>query len=262
MFDLSGKVALVTGAASGIGLETSRTLTGLGATVIITDRNVEALVEVSENLLPGAIALALDVTAQGDWDRVYQSVADKFGCLDILVNNAGIMKAEPFEKCDIDTFRLQQRINVEGVYMGMQGAIPLMRKALAEGKGSASIVNISSIYATNAGAEFAAYTATKAAVLGLSKAVAFELAGTGIRVNCVLPGPIATNLSADWEPLRDSEGNVLSLEEQLAPWVDKIPMGRIGMADDVAPVIAFLASDAAKFVTGSEYVVDGGYTAP
>ena len=137
-----------------------------------------------------------------------------------------------------------------------------MKKAITAGNPTPSIINLSSVYGMVAGEMFSAYSTTKGAVRAFSKAVAYELASIGIRVNCVLPGPAATNLSASWEPPRDADGNLLSPEEALAPWVKLIPMGRIGTADDIAPVIAFLASDMAKFITGAELVADGGYTAP
>lgn len=261
MKDLAGKIALVTGAASGIGLETSRLLASYGVTVVMSDINAEALADPAALGCPGARTIVHDVSSEEDWRKVFAFIEAEYGHLDILVNNAGIMRPEPFEQAKLETLRLQNRINVESVYIGMHGALPLMKKALAQGRVSTSIINVSSVYGMVAGSCFSAYSATKGAVRALTKAVALELAGSGVRVNCILPGPAATNLSASWDPPRDADGNLLSAEEALAPWVSLIPVGRIGMADDMAPVIAFLASDMAKFVTGAEFVTDGGYTA-
>lgn len=261
LFGLTGKVALVTGAASGIGKETATLLHALGATLIATDRVKDGVAATAASLAPEVLALPHDVTSEEDWAEVFERIRRDYGRLDILVNNAGIMMSEPFTEAPIESLRRQQRVNVESIYIGMQGAIPLMRTAIAAGATSASIINISSVYGKVAGAQFAAYSATKGAVLALSRAVAFELAATGIRVNAVLPGPIATNLAADWEPPRDASGNPLPLDEALAAWAKLIPMGRVGTTSEIAPLIAFLASDAARFITGAEFIADGGYTA-
>ena len=256
MIDFSGRIALVTGAASGIGLATATLLAQLGATGVLCDREVPAAENAAGAIGRGARALPLDVTYEDQWLTVLSEVDASHGRLDVLVNNAGIMIAKPFAEAGIDVLRRQHAINVEGVYLGMHHALPLLRKS---GKGS--IVNVSSIYGKVAGSEYAAYSATKGAVRALSRAVAIELAAEGIRVNCVMPGPVATNLSADWEPPRDAEGNLLTAEQALAIWASLIPMGRLGTVDDVASLIGFLASDAAAFVTGAEFIADGGYTA-
>jgi NAD(P)-dependent dehydrogenase (short-subunit alcohol dehydrogenase family) len=143
----------------------------------------------------------------------------------------------------------------------MQGALPLMKRGIARHGAAPSIINLSSIYGLVVGPKFAAYSATKGAVRLLSKAVAYELAATGIRVNSVHPGPTATNLSASWEPPRDAQGNLIPPEVARAAWLRMIPAGRLGEPSDIAWTIAFLASDAACYITGSELVVDGGYTA-
>ncbi|WP_082835992.1 SDR family NAD(P)-dependent oxidoreductase [Croceicoccus bisphenolivorans] len=259
MIDLANKIALVTGAASGIGKETTTLFAALGATVVLTDRNVEGAAEVADAIGNGASALALDVMDAGQWSEVCAEIDAAHGRLDVLVNNAGIMIARPFADAGVEILRKQYAINVEGVYLGMHTALPLLRRAAATG--SASIVNVSSIYGKVAGSEYAAYSASKGAVRALSKAVAIELAKERVRVNCVMPGPIATNLGADWEPPKDESGRLLTPEEILAAWSALIPAGRIGMPQDIAPLIAFLASDAAGFVTGAEYIADGGYTA-
>jgi NAD(P)-dependent dehydrogenase (short-subunit alcohol dehydrogenase family) len=143
----------------------------------------------------------------------------------------------------------------------MQGAIPLMKATMAAHGASPSIINVSSIYGQVAGAHFAAYRASKGAVKMLTKAVAVELAASGIRVNSVHPGPTATDLSADWDPPRDSKGALIPPQTLLANWLRLIPMRRLGEVGDIAPVIAFVASDAAGYITGAELVIDGGYTA-
>lgn len=258
-FTLDGKVALVTGAGSGIGAETARYLAELGAHVIAADIN-RATAEAVSAAIDGT-AMTLDVSSPDDWARTYAEVNAAHGQLHILVNNAGIMMSTPFERAPLGHLHRQQAINVDSLYAGMQGAIPLMRAARAAGAETTAIVNVSSVYGMVAGAQFAAYSATKGAVRGLSRAVAYELAAEGIRVNAVLPGPVMTNLGADWDPPVDAEGKPISAEQALAAWASLIPMGRLGEPRDIAPLIAFLASDAARFVTGAEFVADGGYTA-
>jgi NAD(P)-dependent dehydrogenase (short-subunit alcohol dehydrogenase family) len=258
-YTLQGKVALVTGAASGIGLATATLFAELGASVIATDIDADALA--AAGFATGTLALAHDVASEAGWSAVYAAIRERYGQLDVLVNNAGIMVAKPFAEAGIDVLRRQLRINVESVYMGMHGALPLLREAIARGASTASIINIASIYGKVGGEQYAAYSATKGAVRALTKAVAIELATSHIRVNAVLPGPVLTNLSATWDPPLDAEGNPLTAEQALAAWARLIPMGRLGQASDIAPLVAYLASDLAGFITGSEFTSDGGYTA-
>lgn len=261
LFGLSGKVAIVTGAGSGLGRETASLLHRLGAQVIATDIDAAAVEAAADAIGPGVTALRHDVTNENDWAGITAHVEAHGDRLDILVNNAGIMLSRPFVDAPPEMLRRQFTINVESVYVGMQTAIPLLSRSIAAGASSTSIVNIASIYGKIAGAQYAAYSATKGAVRALSKAVAFELAKTGIRVNTVLPGPVATNLGANWDPPRDADGNLIPPEQALAAWTSLIPMGRLGEASDVASLVAFLASDAARFITGAEFITDGGYTA-
>lgn len=262
MSKLDGKTAWVTGAGSGIGRAIAIALAEQGANVVLGDINPAGLEETA-GLCGGDVTLSLtqDVTSEAAWADGLAAIDARFGRLDILVNNAGIMMAQPFEDAPVEILRRQNRINVESVYIGMQTALPLMRRTIADGAKGASIINIASVYGMVAGAQFAAYSATKGAVRSLSRAVAFELAKTGIRVNCVLPGPVQTNLGADWEPPRDEKGALIPPEVALAAWAQLIPMGRLGVAQDIAPLVAFLAGDDAAFITGAEFVADGGYTA-
>lgn len=257
-FSLAGKRALVTGAGSGIGRATALQMAELGAELIVTDIDADTAAETAATIGGSASAHAHDVSKAEDWARVYHATG---GALDILVNNAGVMMSKPFREAPIANLHRQQAINVDGLYLGMQGALPLMRAAVAASGETASIVNISSVYGMVGGAQFAAYSATKGAVRGLSRAVAFELAKEGIRVNTVLPGPVGTNLGADWDAPADADGNPIPPEAALAAWTSLIPMGRLGEPRDIAPLVAFLASDAARFITGAEFVADGGYTA-
>ena len=259
--DLTGKICWVTGAGSGIGRETALTLARSGATVVASDINGDGAREVAEACGPSAVAFDHDVTDEAGWQSCAEAIDQRFGHLDVLVNNAGIMVSRPFSEAPVDILRRQHQINVESVYIGMQVAEPLMRAAIAKGAVGASIINVASVYGMVAGAQFAAYSATKGAVRALSRAVAFEWAQSGIRVNCVLPGPVQTNLGADWEPPVDASGNPIPPDVALAGWAAMIPMKRLGLAGDIAPMIAFLASDGAAFVTGAEFVADGGYTA-
>lgn len=261
IIDLKGRVAIVTGAASGIGKATASLFAELGARVIATDLNAEAIAQAYSDQ-PGEQITPLrhDVTSEADWQAVF-AVAKQLGRLDILVNNAGIMLDTRFEEAPVEELRLQYRIHVEGPFIGMQGAIPLMKAAVADHGAMPAIINVSSVYGLIAGAHYAAYSASKGAIRMLSKAVANEVATSGIRVNSIHPGPTVTKLAANHKPELDDAGNPLPIEQVIANWLRMIPMGRVGAVGDIAPVIAFLASDGARYITGTEIAVDGGYTA-
>lgn len=259
--DLKDRVAIVTGAASGIGRATARLFAELGATVVAADLDEAGLeslkIEASDGRIVG---IRHDVTSESDWGEVF-ALVERLGRLDVLVNNAGIMLAAPFASAPLEDLRRQYRVNVEGPFIGMQGAIPRMKAAITQHGAKPSIVNVSSIYGQIAGSRYAAYSASKGAIKMLSKAVANEVAETGIRVNSIHPGPTATNLGANHPPARDASGALVPREEVIANWMRLIPMRRFGSVDDIAPMIAFLASEAAGYITGAEFVIDGGYSA-
>lgn len=259
LIDLTGRVAIVTGAASGIGRETSDRFHALGARVIATDIDGDA-VAAAHAQNTGMMTLQHDVTSEQDWDRVCEAAAAQ-GRLDVLVNNAGVMLAVPFREMTMSDFRKQHAINVEGPFIGMQRAAPLMIRAIAEHDARPAIVNVGSIYGAVAGMRFAADSATKAAVQMLGKAIAVELGNEGIRVNSVMPGPTLTNLFAHHPPAREADGTPVPVEVQKARMLERIPAGRFGMPADIASTIAFLASDASAYVTGTDVVINGGFTA-
>ncbi|SEH19245.1 NAD(P)-dependent dehydrogenase, short-chain alcohol dehydrogenase family [Sphingopyxis sp. YR583] len=250
MFDLKGKVALVTGAAKGIGRDVADTLEGHGATVVASD------IDPSPDGSARGAMLRHDVTSEADWDAVLGDIKAREGRLDILVNNAGIILNKPFLDTSLDELRRVLRINVESVWIGMQKAAPLMTG------GSGSIVNLSSIYGQLAGPMHAAYSASKGAVRLMTKGVAVEFArsGSGIRVNSVHPGPVETALGLSGLEPAVAAGRFPDMEAAKAFVASGFPMGRWANTGDVAGAVLFLASDASRFMTGTELVVDGGYS--
>ena len=262
LFDLTGRVALITGAGSGIGRATCGVLADLGATVLGTDIDFAAASATVAALSgTGHLAARLDVTSEAEWHRLRERTQAEFARLDVLVNNAGIMLARSFMDSPLDDLRLQYRVNVEGPYIGMQTFIPLLQHTRTTHGTSPSIINVSSVYGQVAGDRYAAYSASKGAIAMLSRAVGHELASSGIRVNSVHPGPCATNLGATHAPMQGRDGAPMKMEEVMAYWLQKMPIGRMGQAGDIAPVIAFLACDASIFMTGAQLVADGGYSA-
>ncbi|MDP6516918.1 MAG: glucose 1-dehydrogenase [Alphaproteobacteria bacterium] len=254
MTRLDGKVALITGAAGGIGREAARLMALEGASVVLTDIRAPEGRAVADDIAAkggGARFMALDVTREADWEQTIESVMDEAGALDVLVNNAGIAGAGiALDEMDLETWRRCLAICLDGVFLGVKHGIRAMRRG-----GGGSIINVSSIAGKIGIPTSGNYCAAKGGVKLLTKTAALECAGGEplIRVNSVHPGFIDTDM-------------VAGAIQRRGPWFRElvetsVPMGRLGEARDIAEGIVYLASDAAKFVTGSELVIDGGYLA-
>lgn len=262
---LSGRVALVTGGARGIGAACAKALADAGAAVLITDvldDEGEKTAAAIDSRGGSAGYRHHDVRDESAWHEAVGECERRFGGLDILINNAGIFSAKPMSATSIEEFRHMQSINVEGVFLGLKTAIPAIAKRAKQWPGGGSIVNLSSI-AGLVGAAFAVpYNASKGAVRIMTKGAALECAALGlaIRVNSVHPGLIDTtmgqDLMKDFSALGGGGAN-----EVRANMIALHPLGRLGVAEDIANAVLFLASDDAAFMTGSELVVDGGLTA-
>lgn len=243
---VAGKVVLVTGAARGQGEAHARLLAAQGATVIVSDIRMEDAEAVAQSIGHGAWAAALDVSSQASWTGILAEIETRHGRLDGLVNNAGIAVMAALNETDLALFERVVAINQTGTYLGMRLAAPLIKAS-----GGGSIVNISSIAGIKADPLFFAYTASKWAVRGMSRAAARSLAPDGIRVNVVMPGIIDTPMLTEAVPGLDVEGYA----------AQATPLGRSGRPDDVASAILYLMSDDSAFVTGAELAVDGGIVA-
>ena len=243
---VSGKIALITGGARGQGAAHARLLAAEGAQVIITDIKDEEGRALATELGAGACYLSHDVSSEASWQAAITIVRERYGRLDILVNNAGIAIMAGLAETDAALFNRTVGINQLGVFLGIKYGAELMKAG-----GGGSIINISSITALKSSPHFIAYTGTKWAVRGLSRAAAMELAPAKIRVNVVFPGIIDTPMLTESVPS-------LNVEEFGAA---NTPLGRVGKPHDVASAILFLASDDSSFITGAELAVDGGVTA-
>lgn len=249
---LQGKTALITGAGSGLGLATAQSFAREGARVVLTDidrSRVEAEAERLSAAGHAVTALAHDVTLEADWDRVIAAA----GTLDVLVNNAGIARLGSIEQAGLKEWRSVLEINLDGVFLGTQKAILAMK-----GRGG-SIINVSSIEGIIGEPNLAAYNASKGGVRLLTKSAALHCAAHGydIRVNSLHPGYIATPMVSG--ALATMPADVAQALQ--ADIVSRIPLGRLALADEIAPALVFMASDESRYMTGSELVIDGGYTA-
>lgn len=246
---VEGHVAIVTGAASGLGLATARLLASEGATVFLTDVDGAGASAAAEAIGPSARPSALDVRSEDEWRTLIEEVERTAGRLDILVNNAGLLRVGTIESCTLDDFRLQNAVMSEGVFLGCKHAIPLMAR-----EDGGSIVNISSTAALQGFSAVLAYSAAKGAVRSMTKAIATHCLeqNYGIRCNSVHPGNIHTNMHGE----RVTPEQVERRENSWQP----LPNGAFGSARDVAEMVLYLASPAARYVTASEFVIDNAIT--
>ena len=249
---LEGKTALVTGAASGIGLQTSIRLAEEGALVMITDINLEEGLQQAEKLGANAAFLKLDITEEEEWISVLGETVKRFGRLDILVNSAGMVLIADVEQITLEDWRKVHAVNLDGTFLGCKHGVRVMKEF-----GAGSIINLSSVSGMIGGFNLAAYNSTKRAVRMLTKSVALHCAraGYGIRCNSIHPTFIETPMLESM--IRDSPDP----EKVRQTLVRQVPLRRIGKPDDVANMIVYLASDESTFVTGTEMVIDGGVIA-
>ena len=246
---LEGRVALVTGSASGIGKATALRLAQEGAAVLVTDIQVEVGEATAREIVAAGGRAAFcrhDVSSEADWETACAFAADELGGLDILVNNAGMGDIKPIEETTLEEWNRTVAIDQTGVFLGMKIAAPYLKSSQ-----HASVVNISSIFGASGGFGVSpAYHAAKGAVRTLTKNVALHWATEGVRVNSIHPGFIATPI------LEQARGTAI--------WdgmTELTPMGSLGRPEDIAAGVAYLASDDAAFVTGLELYIDGGYMA-
>jgi NAD(P)-dependent dehydrogenase (short-subunit alcohol dehydrogenase family) len=242
---LEGKVAVVTGGNSGIGLATAKRLQQEGARVAISGRSRKTLDEAVRTIGNGVLAIQADVAKMAELDKFYAEVSQKLGKIDVLFVNAGVAKLAPLAETSESIYDEQFDINIKGAYFTIQKALPLLNDG-------ASIILNTSVADSQGNVGTSAYSATKAALRSLARTAAAELVGRGIRVNAVAPGPIVTPIF----------GRTGLPQETVDEWakaiVERVPMKRFGQPEEVAATVAFLASQDASYITGVEINVDGG----
>ncbi|MYW94115.1 glucose 1-dehydrogenase [Amycolatopsis rubida] len=243
---LSGKVALITGAARGQGAAAARAFVAQGAKVVIADVLDDEGEALAAELGEAAVFCHLDVSDEDGWTAAVETTAAAFGPPTVLVNNAGVLYFSELAKTPLAEYERVVRINQIGAFLGMRSVVEPMA-----GAGGGSIVNVSSVEGLAGMPFLVAYTATKFAIRGMTKVAALELGARGIRVNSVHPGMIDTKM------VSDAAGAEVDVS-----WVGKkVALGRVGRADEIAPLLVFLGSDESSYCTGGEFVADGGATA-
>lgn len=247
---LAGKVALVTGAARGIGAATARRFVAEGARVVLADRRADegrALAEELDGLHSGStLFVDLDIANEEAWTDAVTRSESEFDRLDILVNNAGMIRVLPLEETNLETFRKVLDTNLVGAFLGIKAVMDGMAA-----RGAGSIINFSSVQGLEGRENMSAYAASKFGVRGLTRTAAIELGPKGIRVNVVVPGPTKTKMT-------ERKGWT---DDQYNEAYGSYPLGRMAHASEIAEVVLFLASDESSFCTGADYVVDGGVLA-
>ena len=263
---LDGKVALISGAARGIGAQTARRMAEAGAKVVIGDvldeRGRETVAEIASSGAEARYA-HLDVTSEGDWNAAVAEATSSFGGLDILVNNAGVFVGRDFEEASMDEWQRLVGVNLTGVFLGTKLCAPALRERGKTSPHGSAIVNLASIAGLVGSQLDPLYSMTKGGVTTFTKstALAFGRKGDRIRVNSIHPGVIETDMGAHTFVSRAAQLATNDVDAARNQSLRMHPIGRLGTADDVALGIVFLASDDAGFMTGAGLVVDGGYTA-
>ena len=258
---MAGKIALVAGAASGIGRAAALLLACEGAAVCCADIDAERAGTTASAIKEGggrSSSVRLDVTSEDSWREVLDQVTDRFGRLDVLVNSAGISFGKPVTEMSLDEWRRVMAVNLEGVFLGTKHAVLALRRT-----GGGSIVHISSASGLKSAPGASAYSASKAAVCMFVKAAAKECLQNGdrIRINTVCPGAVKTPLWTDMPFFRDLVEKTGSEEAAFQELAKSDPQGRFAEPEEIAQAVLYLASDESLYVTGTDLVVDGGYTA-
>ncbi|MFM2280582.1 MAG: hypothetical protein RLZZ444_2813 [Pseudomonadota bacterium] len=249
---LDSLVALITGAGGEIGAATARLMAARGARIVGVDRSMASMAALARDLGARFLAVEGDVTDEASVINFVRQARDAFGSVDIFFNNAGVEgPVHPIADYPLEAFRKVVDVNLIGVFLGLKHVVPVM---LAAGKGA--IINTSSVAGLTGTAGVSAYNATKHAVIGITRSVAAELASKGIRVNSVNPGPIASRMMTSLEDGLGG-GNTAAVHSALEAM---IPVGRYGTPEEVATLVAFLASEDARYINGAVMTVDGGFT--